>query len=184
MVQRGRIGKVDYEALAAFRYALRRFLRFSEEGARAAGLTPQQHQLLLAVKGQPGRDWMSITELAEALQIRHHTAVGLVDRCEGARLIQRAPDPDDRRQVRIFVTAKGERILGRLSARNRRELETLRQALRLPSHTPRPRAVASGSAPNRDAVEVESTADMGNSSTTAPASGRGRPRSPSALRSR
>ena len=169
MVHRGRIGKLDYEALAAFRYALRRFLRFTEEGARAAGLTPQQHQLLLAVKGQPERDWMSITELAEALQIRHHTAVGLVDRCEGARLIQRTPDPRDRRQVRVFLTARGERILGRLSARNRRELETLRQTLRLPL---------------RDAMQVESAADVVDSSTAARPSGRGRPRSPSALRSR
>jgi len=184
MVHRGRIGKLDYEALAAFRYALRRFLRFSEEGARAAGLTPQQHQLLLAVKGQPGRDWMSITELAEALQIRHHTAVGLVDRCEGARLIERTPDPQDRRQVRVFLTAKGEHILGRLSARNRRELETLRQALRLPFLTQRSRAGSSGSSASRDAMQVELTADVVDSNTTARASGRGRSRSPSALRSR
>src|SRR5262245_42609204 len=171
-----RISKLDYEALAAFRYALRRFLRFTEEGARAAGLTPQQHQLLLAVKGQPGRDWMSITELAEALQIRHHTAVGLVDRCEGARLIQRTPDLRDRRQVRVFLTAKGERVLGRLSTRNRRELETLRQALRLPFLTQRSRAVSSASPASRDAVEVESTADVVDSSAAARPSGRGRPR--------
>jgi DNA-binding MarR family transcriptional regulator len=128
-----RITKLDYEALAAFRYALRRFLRFTEEGARAAGLTPQQHQLLLAVKGQQGREWSSIRELAEALRIRHHAAVGLVDRCEDARLIRRVADPVDRRQVRVSLTARGESILARLSARNRRELETLRQALRLPS---------------------------------------------------
>src|SRR5262249_27012707 len=122
--------KADYETLAAFRYALRRFLRFTEEGARAAGLTPQQHQLLLAIKGRPGRSWTSIGELAEALQLRHHTAVGLVDRCEESRLIRRVVDPSDRRLVRVLLTPRGERILERLSSRNRRELETLRRALR------------------------------------------------------
>jgi DNA-binding MarR family transcriptional regulator len=125
------ISKADYEALAAFRSALRRFLRFSEQGARAAGLTPQQHQLLLAVKGRPGREWASISDLAEALQVRHHAAVGLVDRCERAGLARRTPDPDDRRQVRVTLTEKGEAILERLSHRNLSELKTLRQALRL-----------------------------------------------------
>ena len=133
MASRRPITKTDYETLASFRYALRRFLRFTEEGARAAGLTPQQHQLLLAIKGRPGRSWTSIGELAEALQIRHHTAVGLVDRCEESKLIRRVVDPSDRRQVRVLLTTKGERILERLSSRNRRELETLRRALRLPS---------------------------------------------------
>jgi DNA-binding MarR family transcriptional regulator len=125
------IGKAEYEALFAFRYALRRFLRFSEQGARTAGLTPQQHQLMLAVKGQPGRSWASISDLAEALQIRHHAAVGMVDRCERAQLVQRAPHPEDRRQVRVMLTEKGEAILSRLSARNLRELRTLQDALSL-----------------------------------------------------
>jgi DNA-binding MarR family transcriptional regulator len=125
------ISKDDYEALFAFRYALRRFLRFSEHGARAAGLTPQQHQLLLAVKGQPGRDWASISDLADALQIRHHAAVEMVDRCERAQLARRAPHPGDRRQVRVMLTEKGEAILARLSARNLRELRTLQHALSL-----------------------------------------------------
>src|SRR5438094_867389 len=126
------ISKADYEALAAFRYALRRFLRYTEEGARAAGLTPQQHQLLLAIKGQPDREWSSISGPAEALQVRHHAAVGLVDRCERAALVRRAPDPDDRRQVRVTLTEKGEAILARLSQRNRRELQALQQALQVP----------------------------------------------------
>src|SRR2546425_4326607 len=126
------ISKADYEALHAFRHALRRFLRFSEEGARAAGLTAQQHQLLLAVKGQPGRDWASVSDLAESLQIRHHAAVGLVDRCERAELVERSPDPHDRRQVRVILTQRGETLLARLWTRNRRELRTLRQALKAP----------------------------------------------------
>ena len=125
------ISQSEYEALAAFRAALRRFLRFSEQAAREAGLTPQQHQLLLAVKGQPAREWASVSDLAEALQIRHHAAVGLVDRCERADLVQRTPDPEDRRQVRVGLTVKGEEVLARLSARHRRELVALRKALRL-----------------------------------------------------
>src|SRR5438876_4202459 len=126
------ISKSEYEALHAFRYALRRFLRFSEEGARAAGLTAQQHQLLLAVKGQASRDWASVSDLAESLQIRHHAAVGLVDRCVRAGLVERSPDPDDRRQVRVSLTTKGETLLARLSSRNQRELRTLRQAVTAP----------------------------------------------------
>jgi DNA-binding MarR family transcriptional regulator len=124
--------KTDYEALAAFRFTLRRFLRFSEEGARAAGITPQQHQLLLAIKGRPGREWASLSDIAEALQVRHHAAVGLVDRSARAGLVRRTPDPDDRRQVRVRLTAKGEAILARLSRRNRSELRALRRALRIP----------------------------------------------------
>lgn len=124
------ISKADYEALHAFRHALRRFLHFSEEGARTAGLTPQQHQLMLAVKGQRGRDWATISDLAESLQIRHHAAVGLVDRCERAGLVARSQDPLDRRQVRVSLTEKGEAVLATLSARNLQELRTLRQALR------------------------------------------------------
>lgn len=124
------ISKADHEALHAFRYALRRFLYFSKAAARAVGLTAQQHQLLLAVKGQPGRDWATITDLAESLQIRHHAAVGLVDRCERLGLVVRSQDPNDRRQVRVSLTDRGEGILAGLSARHLRELQTLRQALR------------------------------------------------------
>src|SRR5580704_11668035 len=72
--------KSQYETLAAFRYALRRFIRFSEGAARAAGITPQQHQALLAIKGFPARDKVTVGELAERLQLRHHSAVGLIDR--------------------------------------------------------------------------------------------------------
>lgn len=125
-----RLSKRDYEALAAFREALRGFLGFVEEGARAAGLTPQQHQLLLAIKGRPGRDWATVGELASVLHLRHHTAVGLVDRCQRAGLVRRTPDPADRRQVRVALTRRGDAILARLSTRNRGELATLRRALR------------------------------------------------------
>jgi DNA-binding MarR family transcriptional regulator len=111
---------------------LRRFLHFSEEGARAAGLTGQQHQLLLAIKGTRERDWCTVAELAEALQVKHHAAVGLVDRCAQAQLVSRARGERDRRQVEVRLTPRGERVLARLSSRNRRELVALRNALALP----------------------------------------------------
>src|SRR5512138_2279205 len=98
------ISKQEYEALAAFRYAIRQFLRAREEAARKVGVTPQQQQALLAIKGFPGRDYASIGELAERLQIRHHSAVGLVDRLEAQGLIERRPPENDRRQVFVVLT--------------------------------------------------------------------------------
>jgi DNA-binding MarR family transcriptional regulator len=126
------MSKADYEALADFRHSLRRFLHRTEENARATGITPQQHQILLAIKGQRGRDWASVGQLAEALQVRHHAAVGLVDRSEKAGLVHREGDPNDRRQVRVLLTEKGEEVLGRLSRENLAELRALREALRIP----------------------------------------------------
>ena len=123
--------KQDYESLAAFRAAIRRFTRFSEEGSRNAGITPQQHQALLAIMGQPNRQWASIAEIAEFLQLKHHTAVGLVDRCVAAGLVERNPDNEDRRQVRVTLTEKGEQLLRRLSTRNLRELKNLRRLMKL-----------------------------------------------------
>src|SRR5690349_11691953 len=122
--------KQDYESLAAFRAAIRRFARFSEEGARSVGITPQQHQAMLAIMGQPGREWASIAEIAEFLQLKHHTTVGLVDRCVAAGLVLRNPDPDDRRQVRVGLTTKGGELLRHLSTRNLRELKNLRKAMK------------------------------------------------------
>lgn len=114
--------KSDYEILAEFRYALRRFLRFSESAARKAGLTPQQHQALLAIKGFPGRERVTVGELAERLQVRHHSAVGLVDRLEAAKLIHRSPGTDDRRKVYISMTARGDAVIEKLSALHHEEL--------------------------------------------------------------
>jgi DNA-binding MarR family transcriptional regulator len=108
--------------LAAFRYQLRRFLRFSEKAARACGLTPQQHQLLLGVAGYTGRGWATIGELAEFLQERHNAVVGLVERSARRGLVRKAPGVTDRRYVRVFPTAKGLEILERLSKLHREEL--------------------------------------------------------------
>ena len=119
---RTRLTKAHYESLAALRHALRRFLNFSQDAARQSGLTPQQHQALLAIKGFPDRDYVSISELADRLQLRHHSTVGLVDRLTRARLIRRAPSSTDRRRVELRLTAKGESVIEKLSATHLQEL--------------------------------------------------------------
>lgn len=123
------IAKTDYESIAAFRYAIRRFLRFSEQAARHEGVTPQQHQLLLAIKGYPGREYASVSELAERLQMRQHSMVGLIDRTEAQGLVKREQGVADRRQVFVSLTPAGEAKLLRLSMQHRRELLTMREAL-------------------------------------------------------
>jgi DNA-binding MarR family transcriptional regulator len=109
--------------LAAFRYELRRFLHFSEESARKAGLTPGQHQALLAVKGFPGKDRITIGELAERLQVAHHSTVGLVDRLAAHDLLARETGAEDRRQVYVSLTAHGDEILQALTAAHKLELQ-------------------------------------------------------------
>ena len=120
---RGELSKAEYELLAAIRYALRRFLRFSEDAARGVGLQPQQHQALLAVKGFPGRDWVTIGELAERLQIHHHSAVGLVNRLVAQGLMERTPATADRRQVHVTLSGQGLALLERLSTVHKAELK-------------------------------------------------------------
>lgn len=123
--------KADFESLAEFRYQLRRFLRFSEEAAQSEGLTPLQYQLLLQIKGYPGRDWAVIGELAERLQSQQHGVVALVSRCEAAGLVTRSPGELDRRQVQVRLTAKGDRCLRRLAELHRAELRSLAGAFRV-----------------------------------------------------
>jgi DNA-binding MarR family transcriptional regulator len=113
---------INYVALAEFRYHIRKFIRFSERAARAAGVEPQQHQLLLAVKGMPDGVSPTIGEIASRLQVVHHSAVELVDRLEDQGLVQRRRNSEDRRQVFLPRTPKGERILRDLSVHHRREL--------------------------------------------------------------
>ena len=108
--------------LAALRYQLRRFLRFSEKAARAGGLTPQQHQLLLGVAGWTGRGWATISELAEFLQARHNAVVGLVERAERRRLVRRERAGRDRRFVRVYATPQGQKVLDELTRVHRQEL--------------------------------------------------------------
>jgi DNA-binding MarR family transcriptional regulator len=106
---------VDYELLAEFRYQLRLFLRSSEDAARSAGLEPQQHQLLLAVKGAPAGATVSVGSLSERLQLRHHSVVGLIDRLEQRGLVKRRRSQNDRRVVQVALTRAGECVLERLS---------------------------------------------------------------------
>jgi DNA-binding MarR family transcriptional regulator len=108
--------------LAQFRYGLRRFLRFSERAARQAGVTPQQHQLMLGVAGFTGRGWANISELAEFLQARHNGVVALVNRACEKGLVHKKSVADDLRFIRVDLTAKGRKILLQLSALHRTEL--------------------------------------------------------------
>ena len=125
------ISKEEYETLAAFRYALRQFLRFSEEAATGIGLPPQQYQALLAIKGFPGRDYVTIGELAERLQIRHHSAVELVDRLVDQELAIRERERGrDRRSVYVRPTTKGLAVLQQLAATHREELRRIGPELR------------------------------------------------------
>ena len=135
------VTRAEYQALAAFRYALRQFLRFSEEAAVAAGITPQQHQALLAIKGFPGRDRITIGELAERLQLRHHSAVGLTDRLVAEKLTARRRDSADRREVHLVLTARGESVLEKLSAAHKEQLRRVGPQIRLLLETLRVRQV-------------------------------------------
>jgi DNA-binding MarR family transcriptional regulator len=123
------ITKAEYERLARFRRALRRFLRFSELEARKEDLTPQHHQMLLAIKGMPERDWATIGELADALQLHHNAIVQLVDRAAALDLVERVSDQQDRRVVKVYLTANGAAKLGKLTTLHRDELRRLREDL-------------------------------------------------------
>jgi DNA-binding MarR family transcriptional regulator len=133
----------DYRRLAEVRYQIRRFIRFSEEAARAAGIEPQQHQLLLAVKGMPEGRPATIGNIADRLQIHHHSAVELVDRLSERGLLQRARSESDRRQVQLHLTEAGDRILRELSRHHLDQLQaagpTLMETLRTLIGAGRPR---------------------------------------------
>ena len=120
----------DYRALALFRGALRRFLNFSGEAAVAAGLEPQQYQALLALRGASGTDAMTVGELAEELQIRPHSAVGLVTRLERQELVTRERGSADRRQVFVKLTPRGQDLLAGLAAAHKDELRKAIPALK------------------------------------------------------
>jgi DNA-binding MarR family transcriptional regulator len=124
MSDRTQVGTVDYVALAEFRYQIRRFVRFSEEAARRSGIEPQQYQMLLAIKGLPEGSRARIGELAERLQIEHNSTVELINRLEGQDLVHRNRSTEDRREVIVSVTSKGEKILRQLALHHREQLRT------------------------------------------------------------
>ena len=115
----------QYRQLLTFRTALREFLKWSERLAAEAGLTPAQHQLLLAIRGRPGGD-PTIGEIAESLLVRHHSAVELIDRAVAAGLVERVPDAHDGRVIRARVSRTGEKLLAELSALHLEEIRRLR----------------------------------------------------------
>ncbi|HEX9040840.1 MAG TPA: MarR family winged helix-turn-helix transcriptional regulator [Trebonia sp.] len=119
----------DFRHSLRFRVTLRRFLRWSEEQAAQVGLTPAQHQLLVAIKGHPGPRPPAIREIAEYLLLQSHSAVGLVDRAEAAGVVRRAPDPDDARVARVELTAKGDELVIKLTAAHLARLFDLAAAL-------------------------------------------------------
>lgn len=124
--------KADYEQLSNFRFQLRQFLRRSEDICRANGVTPLQYQLLLHLMGAPDRDWLSVAELAERLQAKHHGVVALVDRCEKLGLVERRVLPEDRRKVAIHLLPEGLELLELIAGLHQKELQLLREVLEYP----------------------------------------------------
>ena len=119
----------EIQLLAKFRSEIRRFLRFSEQAATAAGLEPQQHQLLLQIAGTPDGTLVTVSHIAEALSLRHHTVVELSKRCELAGLVRRTHDPNDRRCVILELTETGEQALLQLSEVHAQQLRQLAPSL-------------------------------------------------------
>lgn len=111
----------EYESIARLCHALRRFVKFTEQAARSAGLTHQQLQALIAVRGFPDRDHLTVGELAEKLQIKHHSTVELVNRLEAAGMVRRQSSERDRRRVRVYLTQRAEETLGQACAMRVRE---------------------------------------------------------------
>jgi DNA-binding MarR family transcriptional regulator len=123
------LSDADYRSLAQFRHALRTFQRFSETAAREAGVTPGQHQLLLAVRGHEGDGPLSLSDLAELLQVELHSAGELVGRAVARGLVERWPDPDDARRALLGLTDEGRTKLADLSVLHRDELRRFRREM-------------------------------------------------------
>jgi len=119
------LSRSEYEMLAAFRYSLRQFLSFSEKAAAGVGLTQQQYQALLAVRAHPGPGLLTISDLAAQMLIKHHSAVGMVNRLEQQGMVRREPQADDGRKVGIRLTPTGERVFDRLASSHRGELRRI-----------------------------------------------------------
>ncbi len=124
------LNDAQYSQLLEFRTALRQFLHWSEEQARAAGLSPAEHQLLLAIRGHPRREAPTVGDVAQSLLLHHHSAVQLIDRAEQHGLVHRKPDTRDRRVVRLQLSARGRARLTKLSAAHVEELARLAPALK------------------------------------------------------
>jgi DNA-binding MarR family transcriptional regulator len=131
-MEKNSFSKKEYETLSRFRYQLRRFLRFSETATRRQGVTHLQYLLLLHIKGYPGREWATISELAEKLQAHHNGVVSLVSRCERLGLVRREPGTSDRREVEVHLTPEGEDKVSLLARMHRDELLKLQGIFQVP----------------------------------------------------
>jgi DNA-binding MarR family transcriptional regulator len=150
------LSKTDFEARSEFRFRLTCFLRFGEQEAQVEGITFAHYLVLLHVKGMPGRSWALIGELAQRLQLRHQSTVGLVSRCEAVGLVQRRRSEGDRREVQIHLTALGERKLRHIAAAQTEELSALVQGLELdPGGALAPPDPAGGTACEADAASAK-----------------------------
>lgn len=118
----GPLSDVDFQAMAAFRLALRKFAAFSEGAALSVGLTSQQHQAMLVIRAHTGDEPITISELAECLLIKNHSAVGLVARLVERRLVTRSPSPIDRRRILLRLTPEADVLVNRVTSTNMREL--------------------------------------------------------------
>ncbi len=156
--------------LAWFRYHLRRFLRFSEKAARACGVTPQQHQLLLGIAGFTGRGWATISELAEFLQEGHNAVVGLVERAARRNLVRKEPGKRDRRYVLVSLTSRGEAVLARLARLHLDEVRRLRARMLTAARVRPPELREAGDAPRATG------GGAGPAALSSAASGRGKSR--------
>ena len=124
--------KLAFETLANFRYEIRRFLRFSEQVTRKAGITPLQYLMLLNIKGYPGRDWATVGEIAERLQAQHHGVVALVSRCEKQGFVERRRSTEDRRRIEVRLLPKGEDYVEKLANAHRVQLIALNGKFSVP----------------------------------------------------
>ena len=127
--------KAQFEALSEFRYQLKRFLHFSETAAKELGLTPLQYLSLLHIQGYPGRNWASVGELAERLQMSHHATVALLTRCEELDLVERRKNENDKRKVDVYLTDKGREYLQQLAQQHKTELQSLQNTFQVASIT-------------------------------------------------
>ncbi|WP_109422349.1 MarR family winged helix-turn-helix transcriptional regulator [Aeromonas caviae] len=123
--------KAQFEALSEFRYQLKRFLHFSETAAKELGLTPLQYLSLLHIQGYPGRNWASVGELAERLQMSHHATVALLTRCEELDLVERRKNENDKRRVDVYLTDKGREYLQQLAQQHKTELQSLQNTFQV-----------------------------------------------------
>lgn len=126
------LSKRDYEKLADFRYQIRKFVRFSEEVARAHGITPLQYLMMLHIKGYPGRDWATVGEIAERLQKQQHGVVALISRCEKLGFVTRRRSAEDKRRIEIHLLASGEQVLEQIARLHRSQLLDLHGRFAVP----------------------------------------------------